>query len=60
MIFAVSTYYKILNKNYTLIDVKKLKKDFETWKKQAKEKIKDMKKGKLTENEVYEWLLKNK
>ena len=39
---------------------KKLAKDFETWKKQAKEKINDMKKGKLTENEVYEWILKNK
>ena len=39
---------------------KKLAKDFETWKKQAKGKINDMKKGKLTENEVYEWILKNK
>ena len=38
----------------------KLAKDFETWKKQAKEKINDMKKGKLTENEVYEWIMKNK
>ena len=34
-------------------DNKKLAKDFETCKKQAKEKINDMKKGKLTENEVY-------
>ena len=39
---------------------RKLVKDFETWKKKAKEKINDMKKGKLTENEVYEWILKNK
>ena len=39
---------------------KELAKDFETWKKQAKEKINLMKKGKLTENEVYEWVLKNK
>ena len=38
----------------------KLAKDFETWKKKAKEKIKDMKKGKLTEKQVYEWILKNK
>ena len=38
----------------------KLVKDFDKWKKQAKEKINDMKKGKLTENEVYEWILKNK
>ena len=39
---------------------KQLAQDFETWKKQAKEKINKMKKGKLTENEVYEWILKNK
>ena len=38
----------------------KLSKDFESWKKKAKEKINDMKKGKLTENEVYKWILKNK
>jgi len=41
-------------------DNKKLAKDFETWKKQAKEKINDMKKGKFTETEVYDWILKNK
>ncbi len=39
---------------------KELSKDFEIWKKQAKEKINLMKKGKLTEDEVYEWILKNK
>ena len=33
---------------------KELSKNFETWKKQAKEKINLMKRGKLTENEVYE------
>ena len=38
----------------------KLAKDFETWKKKAKEKINDMKKGKLTENEVYKWLIHSK
>jgi len=41
-------------------DNKKLAQDFETWKKQAKEKINQMKKGKLTEYQVYEWILKNK
>ena len=41
-------------------DNKKLAKEFETWKKQAKEKINDMKKGKTTENEVYDWILKIK
>ena len=39
---------------------KELVEEFETWKKQAKEKINLMKKGKLTENEVYNWILKNK
>ena len=38
----------------------KLVKEFETWKKKAKEKINDMKKGKLTEKQVYDWILKNK
>lgn len=38
----------------------KLIKEFETWKKKAKEKINDMKKGKLTENEVYQWILNKK
>ncbi len=37
-----------------------LSQDFETWKKQTKEKINLMKKGKLTEDEVYDWILKNK
>ena len=49
--------FGIVNKNK---DDKKLKKEFETWKKQAKEKINDMKKGKLTENEVYNWILNTK
>ena len=39
---------------------KKLAQDFETWKKQAKEKINQVKKGKLTENQVYDWIRENK
>ena len=39
---------------------KELSSEFEDWKKQAKEKINDMKKGKLTEDEVYKWIIKNK
>ena len=39
---------------------KELSSEFETWKKQAKEKINDMKKGKLTEDEVYKWIINNK
>ena len=38
----------------------KLVKEFENWKKQVKEKINQMKKGKLTENEVYKWIIDNK
>ena len=39
---------------------KELAKEFEIWKKQAKEKITLLKKGELTEDEVYQWVLKNK
>lgn len=38
---------------------KELARNLETWKKKAKEKINDMKKSKLTEKEVYDWLLNN-
>ena len=49
--------FGIVNKNK---DDKKLKAEFETWKKQAKEKIIKLKHGELTEDEVYEWLQENK
>jgi len=49
--------FGIVNKNK---NDKKLKKEFETWKKQAKEKITKLKHGELTEDEVYEWLQENK
>ena len=54
---GLTTYQKLF------MQVKKDKnraKEFESWKKQAKEKINGMKKGKLTEDEVYEWILKSK
>ena len=41
-------------------DSKAIQKDFEQWKKEAKDKVNKMKKGKLTEKEVYDWILKNK
>ena len=41
-------------------DVKAIQKDFEQWKKEAKDKEKKKKKGKLTEKEVYKWLVENK
>lgn len=46
-----------VNKNKSNIE---LKNEFESWKKLAKEKIKLLKIGKLTEDEVYEWIIKNK
>ena len=39
---------------------KTIQKDFEQWKKEAKDKITKMKKNKLTEDEVYKWLVENK
>ena len=39
---------------------KTIQKDFEQWKKEAKDKINKMKKNKLTEDEVYKWLVENK
>lgn len=49
--------FGIVNKNK---DDKKLKEEFETWKKQAKKQIFQWKHGKLTENEIYKWLEENK
>lgn len=49
--------FGIVNKNK---EDKKLKAEFENWKKQAKEKIIKLKHGELTEDDVYEWLQKNK
>lgn len=41
-------------------DNKQMKKDFDKWKKDAKDKVNKLKHGVLTEDEVYEWLVKNK
>lgn len=41
-------------------DNKQMKKDFDEWKKHAKERVNKLKHGILTEDEVYEWLLNNK
>lgn len=45
--------FRMVNKNK---NDKQLKKDFDSWKKLAKEKITKLKHNKLTEDEVYEWL----
>ena len=39
---------------------KQLKKDFDSWKKIAQGKIKDYKQGKVTEDELYKWMIENK
>ena len=41
-------------------DNKQMKKDFEKWKKDAKDRVNNLKHGVLTEDEVYEWLINNK
>ena len=39
---------------------KTIQKEFEQWKKETKDKVNKMKKGKLTEDEVYNWLVESK
>ena len=41
-------------------DNKQMKKDFDKWKKDAKDKVNKLKHGDLTEDEVYEWLVNKK
>lgn len=45
-----------MNKNK---DDKQIKKEFDIWKKQAKEQIFKLKHGQLTDKYVYKWLEKN-
>ena len=39
---------------------KRFKKDFDKWEKEAQEKIKLFKKGKLDEDILYNWMIENK
>ena len=61
---AYGEYRKLYQQKFTQVsknkDDKKLKKDFENWKKQAKEKIYDYKHNKITEDEIYKWLENSK
>ena len=41
-------------------DNKQMKKDFDKWKKDAKDRVNKLKHGVLTEDEVYDWLVNNK
>ena len=62
MILSSNSLFSKTNADSIVVfeDDKKLKAEFETWKKQAKEKIIKLKHGELTEDEVYEWLQENK
>lgn len=41
-------------------DNKKMKNDFENWKKEAKDRVNKLKHGELSEDEVYDWLVNNR
>ncbi len=57
---AYTEYRKLYQQQFNFVNKnkndKQLKKDFETWKKLAKEKMTKLKHNELTEDEVYEWL----
>ena len=61
---AYGEYRKLYQQKFGIVNKnkndKKLMKDFEKWKKLAKDKISKLKHGELTENEVYEWLEETK
>ena len=61
---ALLEYRKAYQKKFMEVarsdDNKKLKKNFDSWKKIAQGKIKDYKQGKVTEEELYKWMIENK
>ena len=61
---AYAEYRKTYQQKFVAVNKnkenKQLKKEFDKWKKLAKEKITKLKHGELTENEVYEWIMRNK
>ena len=61
---ALLEYRKAYQKKFMEVarsdDNKKLKKNFDSWKKIAQGKIKDYKQGKVTEDELYKWMIENK
>lgn len=60
---AYAEYRKTYQQKFVAVsknkEDKQLKKDFDKWKKLAKEKINSLKHGELSEEEVYEWILNN-
>ena len=61
---AQALYRRIYRQKFMIAqrnkDSKIIQKEFEQWKKEAKDKVNKMKKDKLTEDEVYNWLVQNK
>ena len=61
---ALGLYRKMYQQKVMVIyrnkEDKKIKKDFDKWKKEAQNRVNKMKHGLLTEDEVYEWLLNSK
>ncbi len=54
------TYNKKSNEVSRNKDNIKLKENFDKWKKSAQTKIKEYKQGKVTEDELYKWMIENK
>ncbi len=61
---ALGLYRKMYQQKVMVVyrnkEDKKIKKDFDKWKKEAQNRVNKMKHGLLTEDEVYEWLVNNK
>lgn len=61
---ALGLYRKMYQQKVMVVyrnkEDKKIKKDFDKWKKEAQNRVNKMKHGLLTEDEVYEWLLNSK
>ena len=61
---AQALYRRIYRQKFMIAqrnkDSKIIQKEFEQWKKDAKDKVNKMKKDKLTEDEVFKWLVENK
>lgn len=57
-------YRRTYNKKFNVVsrnkDNKKLKEEFDKWKKLAQNKVKEYKQGILTEDELYKWMMENK
>ena len=61
---ALGLYRKMYQQKVMVVyrnkEDKKIKKDFDKWKKEAQDKIKLFKQGKLEEDKLYNWMIENK